>query len=121
MDIVKSGESKEDNSFQNEIKLKKFSSTIFGINRNGVDMRCPFIPPTIMQKIIEGPALALDKQQPRVETFEQPKPCNSNCPLFMMEKNPLGDTYHVRLGCGSSLVEHKVTEIIPFIDKPSKK
>lgn len=114
MEIVGQSPKQEisDNDYINEVKLKKYSGNVFGLNRNGLDMRCPFIPPTIMQRITESPVLST--AQPKVETFEQPKPCNSNCPLFMMSKN---GSYHVDINCGNGHIHYKITEIIPFITK----
>lgn len=117
MNIVNENEEVKDDTFVNEVKLQKYAGDIYGLNRNGHAMRCPIIPATLIQVRQQGSAITPingTEQQPQV--VEQPKPCNSNCPLFLMRKKADGG-YRITIGCGSSNSEHDATEIMPHITK----
>ncbi len=120
----KSEEIVSDSEFTNDVKLQKYAGNIYGLTRNGHAMRCPIIAATIIQRI-KKPAsdiamLNSDNQQPEIESFEQPKPCNSNCPKFQMKRKPSGesdpDNVHitVELSCSGCLTSHEITEILPY-------
>jgi len=117
-------ESQPDSSFVNEVKLQKYANNVYGLNRNGHAMRCPVIPPTIIQRVTQPESnLALlngQQQQPTVEQFEQPKPCNSNCPLFQMGKGKSSEQIVVDICCGKTLVHYNINDIIPYISQSKK-
>jgi len=94
MNVVgEKGEKEPDSSYKDEVKLQKYDKDLYGLNRNGHPLRCPFIIPTPVASV-----------------------CNSACPLFMMGKKS-DNKYRITLGCGSGHTEHVVTEIIPYIEK----
>ena len=115
--VDQQGEDTQDDTFVNEVKLQKYAGNIYGLNRNGHAMRCPIIPATLIQVRQQSGAITPingTEQQPQV--VEQPKPCNSNCPLFLI-RTKTGGGYLVTIGCGSVSTEHEVKEIIPHITK----
>jgi len=86
--------SQPDNSFVNEVQLKKNDRDIYTIIRNGNPLRC----------IRPNENLA----------------CNSNCPLFEMDKRT--DKILVNIHCGGTPLLIKIgTEIIPHVKQPTEK
>lgn len=75
----------EDDTFINDVKLKKHELDIFSLVRNDNVMVC----------------------------HDKLPACNSNCPLFNMKKGT-DDIIWVDICCGSMPVHYKITEIVPF-------
>ncbi len=102
-----------DLTITNEVKFVKFTQSTYGLNRNGQNMVCPHINPTIKQRVVE-PKTSITtmegQKQPTVEVFEVPKPCNSNCPLFQFEHK--NDKIIVDICCGSTPIHYTITEIL---------
>lgn len=94
-------------------KLEELDKKMYRLLRNDNVMRCPIIPPTIMQVVKHNAIATMETQgQPDVQTVSQPMYCNSNCPLFNLETNPMSGKVTVDICCGKLPVHYDIDEVV---------
>ena len=97
---------------ENKITIKLVSEGMGTLQRNGVDMVCPHVPPMTMRERIPSSIVSGGAPQERVTISRSP--CNTNCPLFQINGAMRGENSSVTLSCGGQNVDYTVKEIIPI-------
>ena len=91
---------KSNNKIKDEITLKYLSDDFVGLNRNGADLFCPFVPPIVFQQTVQ-----VTNSKPQIGHSRST--CTSLCPLFKIIEGGKS----VRLNCGNS-VEYNIDKIV---------
>ena len=103
--------SKEIKNVENKITLKLFAEGVGGLQRNGYDLVCPYIPPMQFKQ------MASDGKGGQVEQMAiQKAVCNTGCPLMKVNED---DT--VEVCCGAVPVVYKIEKVIGIADKEASK